>query len=576
MGCNSTKKENKNYSYSLPNEQSENHQAKSSYYGNSQAPQNSRANNNNHNNYNSSNNQNHNQQGNNYNHQVSLRDYPLGKAILLRKIQGTVKSLDNLKQLVELFVSFTTIPSPGVYTCELTVLEEGRDPKKIATFNPQNSDNNGQVVFLNSVEMNYYFEKDQKLQMKITEMNSGSSTTIVESIGLIASYSKKGCIVKDTNTPLVAELKMQSIKSEKKHYNFTISIDDTELNLAGKSLYLVIKNFNDNKTWRGVYKTEESTNPIFDSFTIAEDDLFLGDCLRNFRIELYSHSIPYLIAYSEVNISMISDEKACNLISPQNNQPLSSKLKFDLVVQEKFSFLELLNKGLQISMVVGVDFTASNGDVSNPSSKHYFQGREPNQYERAIRSCGSILAYYDHDQKFPLLGFGGIPPNKSSAEFVFPLNFQADPNVGSIVEMVEVYKKSLSMATLSGPTLFAPMLNNLCNLVKNALGVYTVIMILTDGMINDMEETIDAIIECSLLPISIIIIGVGNSDFSSMEKLDGDDMPLADSKGRAVARDIVQFVPFNKYEKNTQLLAEEVLKELPGQVEQFYLQTQKI
>ena len=38
-------------------------------------------------------------------------------------------------------------------------------------------------------------------------------------------------------------------------------------------------------------------------------------------------------------------------------------------------------------------------------------------------------------------------------------------------------------------------------------------MILTDGLINDMDETIDALVEASYLPISVIIIGVGYGDF---------------------------------------------------------------
>ena len=46
------------------------------------------------------------------------------------------------------------------------------------------------------------------------------------------------------------------------------------------------------------------------------------------------------------------------------------------------------------------------------------------------------------------------------------------------------------------------------------------------------------------MPCSIIIIGVGNADFSAMEELDGDGGRLRNSAGVAAARDIVQFVEF--------------------------------
>ncbi len=49
------------------------------------------------------------------------------------------------------------------------------------------------------------------------------------------------------------------------------------------------------------------------------------------------------------------------------------------------------------------------------------------------------------------------------------------------------------------------------------------LLILTDGAIHDMKETIDQIFNAVNLPLSIIIVGVGNADFSNMEILDGDD-----------------------------------------------------
>ena len=73
--------------------------------------------------------------------------------------------------------------------------------------------------------------------------------------------------------------------------------------------------------------------------------------------------------------------------------------------------------------------------------------------------------------------------------------------------------------------------------------------------------------------LCIIIIGIGDADFSSMEELDGD----GDSRRE---RDLVQFVAFNdinrmmghdsgQFSNVNQLLAGEVLAELPKQVELY-------
>ena len=69
---------------------------------------------------------------------------------------------------------------------------------------------------------------------------------------------------------------------------------------------------------------------------------------------------------------------------------------------------------------------------------------------------------------------------------------------------------------------------------------------MTDGQICDMTDTKAAIVDLSSLPCSIIIIGVGNADFSSMDELDGDGAMLRDDNGRPCVKDIVQFVAFNQ------------------------------
>ena len=60
---------------------------------------------------------------------------------------------------------------------------------------------------------------------------------------------------------------------------------------------------------------------------------------------------------------------------------------------------------------------------------------------------------------------------------------------------------------------------------------YHVLLILTDGAIHDMKETKNIIFKLALHPVSIIIIGVGNADFTMMEELDGDGARLQNSNG---------------------------------------------
>jgi hypothetical protein len=125
--------------------------------------------------------------------------------------------------------------------------------------------------------------------------------------------------------------------------------------------------------------------------------------------------------------------------------------------------------------------------------------------------------------------------------------------------------------TFSGPTEFTPLIKEVVSRInKNNIFEYHILMILTDGVINDLPETIDALVEASSLPLSVIIIGIGTEDFSKMEILDGDKVPLKSRRGKIRTRDIVQFVPFSKFENDAKKLSMEVLAEIPKQMIEYY------
>ena len=496
--------------------------------------------------------------------------FPKGSAVLLRKIQGKVVTMDKLKRRVELYVNLLKVNTQGVYSAELYV-HERKNVVKIATIPPQQTDELNQIHFKDYIEMDYYFERDQSLELVLIE-NNRNKFSIIEKIAKLAS-TLKNSLISHHESGIDVEFKLIPIKSELKCVKFDIELlnaskENASLNstFSNKELFYVMRNKNDGVTYRGVYKSEEQKNFKFNKVNILEDDLYLGEDSKPFKIEIYESNNPYPLTFCEVSMNDIHKYEG---LLPLNGSDCLLGVKVEVI--EQLDFMQLLKRGLQVSMMIGIDFTGSNGNPNDRLSLHYCQGTEPNQYERAIRACGNILAYYDSDQSFPLFGFGGVPNGRSNVEHCFPLNFTSNPCVNGVNEMIQIYKESLRKAELSGPTYFAPLLNNIADFTtKSPEGVYFILMILTDGEICDMKETVDAIIRCSKLPMSIIIIGVGNSSFSAMEQLDGDDMPLRNDYGACVIRDIVQFVPFANFEKDASRLAEEVLKELPGQIELYY------
>ncbi len=123
---------------------------------------------------------------------------------------------------------------------------------------------------------------------------------------------------------------------------------------------------------------------------------------------------------------------------------------------------------------------------------------------------------------------------------------------------------------MMGPTNFAPIIRQCRKYLEdcNDPTMYFVMMILTDGEIHDMEDTINEISAIALknLPVSFVIVGVGNEDFSNMVRLDGDDVAL-----KVGAADIVQFVKYQEVVSRSEPgmadenLASLVLEEIPNQ-----------
>ena len=142
--------------------------------------------------------------------------------------------------------------------------------------------------------------------------------------------------------------------------------------------------------------------------------------------------------------------------------------------------------------------------------------------------------------------------------------------------IIEAYENSLNIVQLHGPTHFAPVIKHAARQAekyKSEPTVYSVLLIITDGIINDMEETKEAIIDASDLPLSIIIVGVGEQDFSQMDQLVGDNQKLiVTSKGgwKKAKRNYVQFVEVNPLEGvSREGLPREALKKIPSQVEKW-------
>ena len=423
--------------------------------------------------------------------------------------------------------------------------------------------------------MEYFFEKDQPIEFRITgSIEAVIKTSLPNIMGSRAqTFSRK---IEGTDG-VIFEIKGFSYR-KKLTSTLNINIGVTG-NLFGKGLVysLTAKGTNNQPQNQILYRSELNV-PLknvkkIDFKLCSMPDIYIssdGDYQSSFvniSIMDAKHN-KKLGEYNGALAPLINTNTPLRLISN-----LNATINIDAI--KNYSFIDYLRGGMQINLTVAIDFTGSNGPPNMPNSLHYM-GVKQNQYETAIRACGDIVAYYDYDQKFPAFGFGGKFFGNPNVDHCYPLNGNPnDPEILGIDGILKAYRNVLSNTELWGPTHFHYFIDRLNDTVKQDIARenynnYNILMILTDGIIEDMDDTINSLVEASYLPISVIIIGIGNADFSNMDVLDADEDPLYDNNGRKADRDLVQFVPFKEFRTDGQKLAEQVLEEVPRQIVEYY------
>ncbi|RIA95184.1 Copine-domain-containing protein [Glomus cerebriforme] len=345
--------------------------------------------------------------------------------------------------------------------------------------------------------------------------------------------------------------------------------------------FMMLSRANEDGTFCPVYRTQtiSSINPAWPEIKVRESTLCNGDLDRALLLQIKSDKgDDVLLGQCIVTLNELldTDTKWFPLKLPNRNVPKDSRLEvIRISLEETQTFLDYIAGGTQINLVVAIDFTISNGDPNDPNSLHYIGGDKENDYQQAIRSIGTILEQYDSDKKIPVYGFGA--KFRRNVSHAYPLNHNfEDPEVLGVDGIMAVYKQTIDNVELYGPTNFSPIINQTATTIKKEMSanndIYYILLIITDGIITDMDVTVRSIVRASKLPLSIIIVGVGNADFTNMKILDADDKPLtmkADSSNLSVmGKDIVQFVAMREFETGTArdyFLPKAVMEEIPDQ-----------
>ncbi|KAK5579735.1 hypothetical protein RB653_009421 [Dictyostelium firmibasis] len=448
--------------------------------------------------------------------------------------------------------------------------------------------NNLNPVFKKTVTLDYHFEKIQNLRFEVLDIDGGGKSDTIGDFSITL-----GNIISKPGKKVFGDVKHNGKKTG------TIEIIAEEIQETGHNIILKLqgskldkKDLFSSDPFYKIFKTspngnllvyqspviKSNINPIYDPIILKLEELNGGDMFRELTFEFWDHDTigdnDFIGSFKTTTDEILKGQiREFSLINPKKQSKSSyknsGKICFtDARLVGQPTFIDFLSGGCEINLMIAIDCTSSNGTPTDLTSLHYNTPTHESEYARSIIAVGNVLAPYDSDGKIELLGFGAERFGGSTSHC-----FQFGPKAEArgIEEVLSIYNKVMPTIKLSYPTNFQEIIKHAAK--KSVKGVdsknqkYTILLILTDGDITDMEDTIEEIVKASnKAPLSIVIVGVGSSSFSKMNRLDGDDEQLCDRNGVFASRDIVQFVPFKEFENNSEQLAAETLREIPEQL----------
>jgi len=458
-------------------------------------------------------------------------------------------------------------------------------------------------VWIRNIDCVYHFESIQQLTVVIYDEDQKGSHDL-------SKHDKMGQIQLQLGNLMASSGQSKTLSFDnsqvKIHAEELASCTDfVTLGLAASKLlnkegffgksdpFYTIKRLREGGEWMQVFQSgviTKNLNPRWLPYSVSVQSLCNGDYDARLKIEILDWKGPdKFVPMGEVETSLrelidsvnqsfldVREPKKAGKSGYKNSGTLTA---YEATCFRVPSFADYLKGGLQLNFSVAVDYTGSNGNYINQNSLHYLGGNQFgqfNQYQNAIVSIGPIIEDYDHDKNFGAFGFGAKPQPQLPVSHCFPL--AETPEVQGVQGILDAYTLALSKCRLSGPTLFGPVIGTAMQqaaaqkqeCLQSGKQTYTVLLILTDGVINDMANVKKQLKEASDLPLSIIIVGIGAADFSNMEELDGDQNVDPNY------RDLVQFVAMKDYKNGTDLmkLRKDTLHEVPKQVTEYFKRVQ--
>ena len=231
------------------------------------------------------------------------------------------------------------------------------------------------------------------------------------------------------------------------------------------------------------------------------------------------------------------------------------------------SIFEFIKSGIKLSIFVSMDF-------SNGKNQHNIKA-SINNYTNIIKEIINKMGIYTDDYKLFYNGYGAKLKNSNDSSFYYKSIFdieidQKDSSKINNEDLDKYIEIIIPEKKVCISLLIRKITKKIYELYQT--NYYNILFILARELTdeNDRQETIDAFIESSYLPLTIFIIGEGKNDLRRMNELYGKHIKVS-SSGMDKYRDNIIYINFiNDFKDNVNSMIEFCLREISKQIIGFY------
>ena len=326
------------------------------------------------------------------------------------------------KQKIELFIScrslknmdFLSKSDPVVILYEKSSndrwTEKGRTEMISDNLNPN---------FSKTFVVDYIFEKQQHIKFEVIDIDGPNEFDFIGDC-----YTTVGKIMGSKNQMTVLDLHDKAQKKTGKIIIRAEKVGENKENLFFKikcqnipdihffsrtAPFLRIYRCRDDNFWLKVYESPNfkgNLNPVFPLIEMTTQKLCNGNYHRPIKIEVWDYrgsgSHNYISeCYLTLNKLFNEELRRFPLRNTKKNKEAGVLIFEQVTKEERPEFIDYIRGGLQLNLLLAIDFTGSNGIPTSRDSLHYMHPSQKNQYQQAIQSVGEILINYDHDKEVP-------------------------------------------------------------------------------------------------------------------------------------------------------------------------------